>query len=192
MLIGQKRPRDFCGVLETCNGYLSFSFCCLFSAETKWLINKIIDHENDNLNTVHVLKSVKHLLTCQQHFFIIFFTAIVSCHLSFHPLWQFMVSEINLLQELINTLLFSYTSSVKLWLPLRVAYTTWLSCDKPMNCESFQKDLFCSDSIRLCLREISLCCSPLIILSLSVFLFAPFVFSHAQTALRWGKIVSLE
>lgn len=140
----------------------------------------MIDHENNSLNTVHVLKSVKHLLTCQQHFFMIFFTAIVSRRLSFHPLWQFMVSEINLLQELINTLLFSYTSSVKLWLPLRVAYTTWLSCDKPMNCESLQKDLFCSDSIRLWLREISLCCPPPIILSLCLVFYLHLLSFHTH------------
>ena len=68
------------------------------------------------------------------------------------PLWQFMVSEINLPQSWqTHTLLSSSgncyfislcTSSVKLWTPLRITYTTWLPGDKMMNYKNFHKQPF--------------------------------------------------
>lgn len=127
------------------------------------------------LLSVNVTESVNtrsYIISAFFRFFLnIYFTTIVMCHVFFFfssdPFWQFMVSEINLPQKLTNTLFVSYTSCVKLWSPLRITYTTWLSCDKLMNYKSFQKHLFCSYSLLSpCFQEVSLCCPLSIILSL--------------------------
>lgn len=82
------------------------------------------------------------------------FTTAVASHLSFllsrsslavYGIWNRSSTKLT------NTLFLSsvkcyfislYTSPVKLWSPLRITYTTWLSCDKVMNYRSFQNISF--------------------------------------------------
>lgn len=56
--------------------------------------------------------------------------------------------------------------SVKWWSPLRITYTTWLSCDKVMNCKSLENISFALTlSVSRWLREAFFCCPLLVFFS---------------------------
>lgn len=56
--------------------------------------------------------------------------------------------------------------SVKWWSPLRITYTTWLSCDKVMNCKSLENISFALTlSVSRWLREVFFCCPLLVFFS---------------------------
>lgn len=78
-------------------------------------------------------------------------------------LLQFIISEINLFLRSGKCYFSSLYISVKWWSPLRITYTTWLSCDKVMNCKSLENISFALTlSVSRWLREASFC-SPLLV-----------------------------
>lgn len=125
------------------------------------------------------------------------FTTRAARRLSFHPggsslavygIWHkssTKLTNILLLSSVKCYFISLCTSSAEVWSPLRITYTTWLSCDKVMNYQSFQKHLFCSYSFlslwlqQVCYNDFTVC--------LSLFTFCLFTFTN-----WWGTVISLE